>query len=316
MKNKSATLDEVKAAVIQVYQDYNGNIPVIFKVRETPEQLYGKENIEQNPDLKQAAGAYLPRGDHRGGNGGQSFIYLGSSLIRYDDRAKEGNGEINSESQGYREALKVVRHEVLGHYALNTLTKEDKLNVLTTIIQNKDEPTLKGVWNDVEKLYPKGSKLQQAEEVYSFTAENKVQIDPKYKRTNKTFSISDLEQLSAAVGEGIKNGQRTQQIFPKNNGEQFRKQKESFLETSYKWSAIDNKMHLKINGQSPNALDRDLLNKIIIQDKFLKDYSLENVQNGMLDLKLAKTQPVPKKYDMQGLQHQENVSSQMSIANQ
>jgi len=309
MTKKTVTLAEMKEAVIQVYQEYNGNIPVIFKIRETSEQLYGKAAIEQYPELKKASGAYLPNGDHRGRNRGQSFIYFGTSAIHYDSRRTGGNENSNEESRGYREAIQVVKHEVLGHYALNTLTKDEKLKILNTIIENKNEPSLKEVWNGVEKLYPNNSQLQKAEEVYAFTAEKGVKLDQNYKRSKDKFSLRDLEQFSAIIGAEIKSGQREQQIYPKNNGAQFRKEKSFILSTNYKYSTKDQKMHLTINGQPPNLFDKDVLSKIRDSDKFLKSYSLENIQSGKLDLSKAITQPVAKQYDIQGNVFQEKVTN-------
>ena len=142
MTKKTVTLEEMKAAVTQVYKDYNGNIPVIFKVRSTSDELYGKATVEQYPQLKNASGAYLPNGDHRGRNRGESFMYFGSSAISYNVESKRDNGysigKSSEHSQGIREAIQVVKHEVLGHYALNTLSKEEKLKVLTKIIESKD----------------------------------------------------------------------------------------------------------------------------------------------------------------------------------
>lgn len=313
MTEKIVTVDEMKAAVIDVYQELNGNIPVIFKIRATPEELYEKSTIEKYPELKKASGAYLPNGDHRGRNRGQSYMYFGSSSISYEPRTERSNERGNEKSQGQREAEQVVRHEVLGHYALNTLTKNEKLDVLNTIINSKDEPTLKDVWSGVEKLYPNNSKLQQAEEVYSFTAEKGIILDKNYIRSQNKFSLKDLEQLTAAVGEGIKTGQRVQQIFPQNNGAQFRKQSDSLLETRYQWSATDQKMHLTINGQDPSKIDSDLLKKISAQDKFLRSYSIEDVKSGKLDLSKSDTQPVPKKFSDKGVVQQDYIIQNNSL---
>jgi hypothetical protein len=301
MTTKTVTLDEMKAAVIKVYNELNGNIPVKFIVRATQEELYGRSIIEKYPELKKASGAYLPNGDHVGRNRGQSFMYFGSSAILYHPREPRFNERGHETSQGQREAERVVRHEVLGHYALNTLTRKEKLNVLNTIINRKDDPTLQDVWNKVEKLYPLESKLGQAEEVYSFTAENGIILDKNYIRSQEKFSLKDLEQLTAAIGEGIKTGQRVQQIFPQNNRAQFRKKSDSLLETRYQWSAADQKMHLTINGQVPSKIDIDLLKKISAQDRFLRSYTIEEVGSGKLDLSKSNAQPVPKTFTDEGL---------------
>ena len=58
------------------------------------------------------------------------------------------------------------------------------------------------------------------------------------------------------------------------------------------------KLVVTINGESPDTVSRELLKKIVQKDRFLRCYSVEQVQSGSLDMKQADgVQAVPKEYD-------------------
>ena len=322
MAIKCVTLDEMKAAVIQVYQDYNGNIPIQFKIRETAEELYGYEAVRQHPELKSAQGAYLPNGDHRGRDRGQSYVYFQSSCILYDDSARGVCEEGYGRNTGIKESLRVVRHEILGHYGLNTCEAEQKLNILEKIIDHRHDTDLQKVWKEVERDYPSVDKIGQAEEVFSFVAENKPAIDISFSLSSEPFTLSHVEQIAARIAEGIRVGERVQKIFPSSNQAQFYKEDRKWLATSlsaiakrdpisqdqaltfsteYHWSKAESKMRVTINGQAPDHVPVEILDKIILRDKFLNQYSRASVNSGLLDLRVANgVQPVPKAFNAQG----------------
>ncbi len=293
---KPVTIEEAKEAVALVYRECNGNLPLQFKVRNTVEELYGHETVKKHPRLKESQGAYLPR---------SGLVTLACSNILYDER-RSGSGEKNLErNQGVQEALTVVRHEVLGHYGLNTCSAEQKRNILETIVKNKEEPGLQKLWDDLGSAYSCQPIMTQAEEVFCFAAEDKPKLDINFSLTSEPFTLKHVEQIAARIAEGIRLGERTQQIFPGDNQAQFSKKRqlpeENQYSTDYRWSTPDKKMIVTINDKSPSMMDAKVLRRLVDNDRFLSSYSLEDIQSGKLDLKTAKgVQPVPKTYNKQG----------------
>ncbi|OCH69558.1 hypothetical protein A6E00_08575 [Vibrio diabolicus] len=306
---KTVTIDELREAVTIVFHECEGNLPIKFKVRENAEELYGYETVKNYPRLKNAQGAYLPNGDHRGRDRGQNYIYLQSSTIFYNER-RCGEGEKSPKrNQGVIAALPVVRHEVLGHYALNTCSAEQKKNILETIIKHKQEPDLKRVWDNLGEAYIAQPMMTQAEEVFCFVAENKSTLDVNFDLSSQPFTLKHVEQIAARIAEGIRLGERTQQIFPANNQAQFYQQESrqkpldltQHYTTDYHWSSSDKKMMLTINGQPPTVINERVLSQIAKRDKFLSCYDVATLRTGKLDLRVAQgEQPVPKTYDGRG----------------
>ncbi|WP_434529592.1 LPD7 domain-containing protein [Vibrio sp. K4] len=67
----------------------------------------------------------------------------------------------------------------------------------------------------------------------------------------------------------------------------------------YGWDKLSGKTSVTINGESPNKFEKTTVERIIRNDPFLKHYSVDEVQFGLLDRSKAKTtQPVPKTYDV------------------
>ncbi|UJF17239.1 hypothetical protein L0B53_00230 [Vibrio sp. SS-MA-C1-2] len=288
---KTATIDEVYEAVNIVWNECNGNLPLKFKIRETAEELYGQEAVKQYPRLKQVQGAYYPRG--------QLVVFTSSAILFDSGNEMEDGGKIRTRSPGVVEALIVARHEVLGHYGLNTCTKDEKLRILNKIIECRNEPFLRKEWENLQGSYDLVSNLTKAEEVFCFTAEKKPVLNREFSFHDKPFSIEHVEQLAAKIAEGIRLGLRTQQIFPKDDHSPF--SIKSNFNTKYTWSSSDQQLHLTINDQSPDKIPEKLLATIASKDRFLKNYSLEQIQSGKLELSQAKgTQPVPKQYDEAG----------------
>ncbi|MGR5230130.1 hypothetical protein ACPV30_16615 [Photobacterium damselae] len=133
---KAVTIDEMKNAVKIVFRECGGNLPLEFKIRDKVEEIYGKQVTEQHPEIKGFQGAYLPRRGH--------VLFACSNILYYErgeggceggDGARREGESINQ--QGVEAAIKVVRHEVLGHYALNTCKEEQKKAYLTKYLLTK-----------------------------------------------------------------------------------------------------------------------------------------------------------------------------------
>lgn len=309
MTKRAVTIEEMKEAVTLVYKECNGNLPLKFKIRNNAEEIYDAKTIEKHPELRSYQGAYFPR------DGRVELIC--SRIISSTGRVGSSEGRIQQdkigEGRAIEAAVKVVRHEVLGHYALNTCSAEKKLNILETIVKNRHEPSIQREWGAVEKRYSNRTATQKAEEVFSFVAENKPVLDVNFDLSSKPFTIKHVEQIAARIAEGIRLGERTQQIFPENNQAQFyqSKESESHLSTHYQWSKADMKMMVSINGNSPATVDEKILANIASKDKFLSCYSINDIQSGKLDLRIANgVQPIPKIYDTHGVPVTEQEFSQ------
>lgn len=293
MSIRAVTIAEMEQAVITVYRECNGNLPLKFQIRETAEELYGYENVKQQPELKSAQGAYFPK---------LGIVAFASTNILYDSQTTRGDETNIEASKGVAEAIRVVRHEVLGHYGLNTCNPEQKLNILAKIVDSRQNPSLYGVWQEIERSYPNITKIRQAEEVFSFVAEDRFPIEHSFSLMSEPFTLKHIEQISARISEGIRLGKREQLIFPETNDAQFfDRTKSETLITSYKWSKDEAKMIVSINDKQPNLIPEKTLTKIMANDKFLSNYSLATVNTGKLDLTTATgMQPIPRLFDKSG----------------
>lgn len=61
--------------------------------------------------------------------------------------------------------------------------------------------------------------------------------------------------------------------------------KNNTFTTAYDWNAPEQKLQLTINGGSPAKISDEILKNIMANDKYLNDFTLDEVKNGMLDLK-------------------------------
>ncbi|EGU31299.1 zeta toxin family protein [Vibrio ichthyoenteri ATCC 700023] len=308
--DKSVTLDEMREAVIFVYNECGRNLPLEFKIRETPEEIFGYERVADNPEAYQFEGAYFPR---------RGLVVFTCANVLYPCGSQEGHGE-NSERQGYTKALEVVRHEVLGHYALNTCSDEKKLNILSKIIECKNEPSLKSTWAYVEKHYSGKSQLIQAEEVFAFIAESKPKLIQSFELSKLPFTFEHVEQISARITEGIQLGERSQQIFPKTDAGQFSNgMHENTLEPAnqitYRWNKDDSLLEVQLNGKpiSDSFVSRDVVQQLRGQDKFLFNFSYEQIARGSLSFDDVTNGSLPKTLNVDNLGRK--VSMQQDLAN-
>lgn len=125
---------------------------------------------------------------------------------------------------------KCLYHEVFGHYGMSTFNEVDKAELLSTILETKNDPScshkLQSIWQNIQKNYSKELPLTQAEEVFARICEDKdlfnqtalqkvrekfVSILRKIPGINKFFTPSNEERIydaAKAVTKGIRNGQR------------------------------------------------------------------------------------------------------------
>ncbi len=204
------TLKEAQNIVNEFQQEYNGNIPLKFRVVEKQEHLYGPENTIEKIGL--IKGSYHPK----------SGIF----------------GITSSNMQNRADGQATLRHEILGHYGLNTFKAEDKKAILQRIINSKKHSSLKVAWAHVDENYPEVDAMGKAEEVFAMLAEKPpvktsfwgglVTLIRKALRAvgigKGSISKAEIESYIQDIAKSIKSGEAKQQIFPNSDQEQFRRE--------------------------------------------------------------------------------------------
>lgn len=210
-QSKGLSVKEAQAVVDRFLADYNGNIPLRNLVRANQEDIYGPQASREKIGIR-IDGAYHP----------------GSGLITIVASNMGDEGAI----------VRTLRHELLGHFGLNTFDPEEKRALLSRVLETRNESTLSHIWAYVDKNYADKSDLFRAEEVFAFVAEDertflgrawdrtRAALQQVLKATglidDKSLSIHELRVEALAIAKGIKSGERHQQTFPKDDQSQFR----------------------------------------------------------------------------------------------
>ncbi|WP_323638763.1 LPD38 domain-containing protein [Pectobacterium polonicum] len=211
------TVPETQRIADDFVREYNGNIPVDIRVYARQEDAYGPRATQENEG--RIPGAYHAAGKGR--------IVLNAASIR---NAADGRT--------------TLRHEVLGHYGLNTFKSADKRLVIDAIIKTRKDPKYRSLWEQIDKHYSDKSEPFQAEEVFAHAAElerternarSRQRIIPasvlhafqmalrQSGLVKGPMRISELYDAVDAVADGIRSGRRKQQTFPKTDQDQFRR---------------------------------------------------------------------------------------------
>ena len=210
-QNRGLSVELVQHVVDRFLDNYNGNIQLRAIVVAKQEDIYGPELSREKIGVR-IDGAYHPKNAF--------FTIIASNM------GDEGA------------VLRTLRHELLGHYGLNTFNPEEKRALLDRVLETRNEPTLSHIWADVDKNYHDRSELHRAEEVFAFVAEEertflgkawdktRAALQQILKATglvdDKSLSIHELRVEALAVANGIRSGERHQQTFPKDDQSQFR----------------------------------------------------------------------------------------------
>lgn len=185
------------------FRDQNPGISHLhFVVEDQPHKIYGEAGYTEA--LKDIKGAYHAQ---------KGVVTL------FTDNAKDE-----------QDFTQTIRHEVLGHYALNTLKPQEKAALLQSISGSRNNPEMAKEWAQVDKHYPELSESQKAEEIYAFAAEKKYppEIVPPSMRGGYSFDAKPINEqqlriLSKAISKGIERDERPQQTFPESDNAQFAK---------------------------------------------------------------------------------------------
>ena len=187
----------------EAMQRYNGNVPVnVIVTGETQGEVYGEENSVEK--IGRIVGAYHAK--------------QGAVLIFADNIRDE------------REVATTIRHEVSGHWGINTTEPIEKRHLLERIVASKDEESLKPLWDEIDTLYANKPLMKRAEEVFAFIAERDSvdglvrtnSIEPDILGVGQKVTMVDIRRISESIENGIAEGVRAQKIFPERDGQQYR----------------------------------------------------------------------------------------------
>lgn len=202
------SVDDAKALVIEFCATYPVASTISYKLRATQEELYGPQAT------REAVGGIL--GSFRPGSRQADFA---TSNFRNEDEFKE-----------------TLRHEVLGHFGINTFNPAEKRAILDGIIESRNEPGMSELWAEVAQLYPEADDSLKAEEVFAFACEaiepqtrgNVIEGTRSFRETcierSRPMQIRDLINVTTMVAEGMRDRSRSQQNFPESDHAQFKRE--------------------------------------------------------------------------------------------
>lgn len=272
---KGMTVEEVEEVARGYLARFNGNLPLGLRVVATQEEAYGRgATIEEHGVLK---GSYRSGPGRRGFFGYSSLRDEGAATRATDtavaqdayDSVPGGStsvsrpaarsavagrgsevgmgpgaflGRVDLVAGNHRDAedvIQTIRHEILGHFGLNTFAPEDKRAVLDRILKSKEIGSLRGIWRDIEVRYKGQSAYHQAEEVFAYIAEGtqsalqafRSQLLAWLSAAARKIGLlgaehvtrAELEVMLRQIAAGIRDGHLRQRNFPKTDGASFRR---------------------------------------------------------------------------------------------
>jgi hypothetical protein len=219
----SLTVAETEKIANDFLKEYRGNIAVTMRVAQDPEDLYGPDAKDQG-----IQGSYHPA---------RGLFTLASRNLH-----------------SAQEARTVIRHELLGHYGLNTFAPDEKRDLLHRVLETRQEPSLKPFWDRVDRDYADQPELFKAEEVFAFVAEDEPRFASRaWDKTRAVFAralrtagltqspltLPELRETAQSVATGIRRGTRLQQTFPQHDQAQFRKETRMSEKKSYRDQVVE-----------------------------------------------------------------------------
>lgn len=214
--------EEARDITIRFATSYRSSLAILFRFEQTTADLYGPNAPSVLEGMK---GAYLSKQFQIGGRTYQGRLDIPLANIRDAD-----------------DLVATLRHEVLGHFGLNTLEPEQKRAVLDGLIDARDEPSLKPIWAEIDRAYAGQPIDIRAEEVWSAYCEDlhpaMHQVPDAVSRGQRAFaetcdvpqramSIVELHDIACMVAEGLRTGERVQRTFPTQGLPNYRKKEDS-----------------------------------------------------------------------------------------
>jgi len=206
------TIDNFRRVVRDFCEQYPTANHFSYRIVETPHEIYSNHN----GDLSALKATIIPK-----------------PLIHSDGRILHAQlNLIAKNTNDLHDANETLRHEVLGHYGINTFTTQEKNALLDALIAARQQRGILGLWNHVDLMYPGVDVRQKAEEVYATFCERisspghereAVRIRQEGKQSfyetcvaakPRRMTFMDLENITRMVVQGLHDQTRTQQHFP------------------------------------------------------------------------------------------------------
>lgn len=203
----AVAVPEARALVIEFCHSYPVAARLTYYLRDTTEKLYG----DRGKELGGVLGGYTTG---PGLHPGRCDIPCGN--------VKDADDLIST-----------LRHEVLGHFGLNTFTIDHKKALLESISAARQEPSMFDLWTRVDARYASEPGSIRAEEVFALYCEG---IEPRHHINQQNvhergacsfretcidrirpMRLDDLEPIALMVAQGLHDRTRTQQNFPDLN---------------------------------------------------------------------------------------------------
>lgn len=242
-QREGLSADDVAQIVSDFRREYKGAQSLDFIVGQTQEDLYGPEGSPEQIGWRD--GGYLPgkqqvhliadsinrraRGKDLHEGGREERGVSGDPVLDNSIRPTLRSGPDAGGTRAKAEVVSTLRHEVLGHYGLDTFTPENKRALLQKLSDAKSEKWLAPAWSEISRpeMYGDKSEQHQAEEVFAHLTENELPsrtiqawngIKTEFSRMLRKAGLAkgpikehELDSLIRAVGEGIRSGKRTRQ---------------------------------------------------------------------------------------------------------
>jgi putative DNA primase/helicase len=195
-------------------ETYPAAYAIEFRIGATQEELYGPQATRDR--VGTIFGGYVPaaRGDQE-----RRPLYRGRCDLVY------------SVLGGTENLRKTLRHEIIGHFGLNTLSADDKRGVLESIALSQGRDGIAQKWAQAKRDYGDQPDLLIAEEVFCLYAENLelqpnvVQPPTALERIQSSgaqpLDAQDITTIAAHIATGLHERTRDQVIFPVDSRAQF-----------------------------------------------------------------------------------------------
>lgn len=207
----AVTVPEARELVLEFCRTYPVAAQLAYYIRDTVEELYGARGV----GMTMRGGYITGPGLHPG------RCDIPSGMAKDVD-----------------DFIATLRHEVIGHFGLNTFTGSEKKALLDGLCGSRQERSMRGMWVLVDAMYGGMPESGKAEEIFALFCEGvepvrHINYEPINERGEQAFRetcidrtramrIDDLDSITLMVAQGLHDRTRTQQNFPELN-QQFRK---------------------------------------------------------------------------------------------
>lgn len=204
----AVTIPDAKALVIELCRTYPVAAQLSYAVRNTVAELYGSDAAK---GLDGVRGGYTTGPD----------IHPGRCDI------------VCSMAADADDLMTTLRHEVIGHFGLNTFTSDDKRALLKSISATRGELSMRRLWAAIDRDYAGQPESIKAEEVFALQCEgvqaaqhvNQAGVHERGEQAFRETCVErtrpmrrdDLESITLMVAHGLHDRTRVQRNFPEKN---------------------------------------------------------------------------------------------------